>query len=131
MDTRCKILSRESALENACRAKQQGRKLTVVTGYFDVLSAGHVRGLKDVRNSTADHVLMVVLLPPPEPVLPARARAELVASLSMVDYVVTETESSVEEFIEQLPADEVISQQTADETQTRLLVEHVLVRYSQ
>jgi bifunctional ADP-heptose synthase (sugar kinase/adenylyltransferase) len=129
MDTRNKIVSGESALEIACRVKQQGKTLTVVTGYFDVLQAVHARALADVRKGTSDGVLMVVLLPRHESLLSPRARAELVAGLGMVDYVVSEMEDS-EAFLSRLPAGEVISRQAADEEQTRLLIEHVLVRHS-
>jgi bifunctional ADP-heptose synthase (sugar kinase/adenylyltransferase) len=130
MDTRSKILSRESAVEIACRVKQQGQKLTVVTGYFDVLRAAHIRDLAAVRSGTGTGVVMVVLLPRAEALLSGRARAELVAGLSMVDYVVTELEGDIDEFVGRLPADELISRQTDDDEQTRLLMEHVLLRHN-
>ena len=130
MDTRNKILSVPSAIETACRAKQQGRKLTVVTGYFDVLGSAHVRDLAGVRRNTGDGVLLVVLLPRDRALLQPRGRAEMVAALSVVDYVVTAGEDSIESFLSGLPADEVISRQTADEEQTRLLMEHVYSRHS-
>ena len=95
MDTRNKIISADAAVEIARQVKQQGRRLTVVTGYFDVLGAAQVRGLIAVRKGTVDSVLMVILLPRSEPLLPLRARAELVAGLSMVDYVVSEGEGLI------------------------------------
>jgi len=100
-----------------------------VTGYFDVITAALVRDLEVVRKATGDGVVMIVLLPLEESLLSGRARAELAAALSVVDYVVTETEGSMEEFVARLAADEVISRQVADEQQTRLLIEHVLVRH--
>jgi len=57
-----------------------------VSGYFDPLLAEHVRRL---RECTKRGQLLVVEISNPEaPLLPQRARAELVAALSMVDYVV-------------------------------------------
>jgi bifunctional ADP-heptose synthase (sugar kinase/adenylyltransferase) len=127
MDTRNKILPADAAIEIAFRVKHEGRKLIVVTGYFDVLGAAHVRDLAAVRKRIEDGVLMVVLLSKAEPLLSERARAELVAGLRVVDYVVIAGEDGV---VSRLPADEGVSRQAADEEQTRLLMEHVLSRHS-
>jgi hypothetical protein len=130
MDTRAKILTVRSALEAAGRIRQQGRSLTVVTGYFDVLLAAQVRHLQTVRTRTGAGSLMVVLLPWAHALLSDRARAEMVAGLGMVDFVVTAGDDDVEEFLRRLPADDVISRQAADEEQTRLLMEHVHGRHN-
>lgn len=129
MDTRSKILSTASALEAACRVKREGRRLTVVTGYFDVLLVAQVRELKGARAPGGSGCLMVVLLPRAQPLLSQRARAEILAGLRMVDFVVTASDDDLEEFIRRLPAD-LISRQAADEEQTRLLMEHVHGRHS-
>jgi bifunctional ADP-heptose synthase (sugar kinase/adenylyltransferase) len=57
----------------------------VVSGYFDPLIAWHARWLENFRK--AGRPLMVVITTPDHPILPARARAELVASLRVVDHV--------------------------------------------
>lgn len=57
-----------------------------VTGFFDPLLAEHVRRLS--RCAKAGQPLVVEISEPDNPLLPQRARAELVAALSMVDYVV-------------------------------------------
>jgi len=124
VDTRNKIISAEAALDIAQRLHAQGRKLTVVTGIFDVLVAAHARALGEARNP-----LMVVLLPSPRPLLPERARAELVAGLSMVDYVVAGAETGMEAFLGRLGADELISRQVLDEREQRQLIEHVQRRH--
>ena len=129
MDTRSKILSGESAVETGCRLKQQGKRLCVVTGYFDVILAADARDL-GVRKGTGPVALMVVLLTPPDPILGERARAELMAGLDMVDYVVTAGEGSIEALLRRLPADEVVPWQTADEERMRYLIEHVHSRHS-
>jgi glycerol-3-phosphate cytidylyltransferase-like family protein len=129
MDTRDKILSGQAAVETVCQSKRLGRKLTVVTGYFDVLQVAHVRHLAAVRKTTGDGVLMVVLIPGGGSLLSHRARAELVAGISMVDYVVIEAEGGLDEFLCCLSADEVVSRQAADDEQQRLLIEHVLLRH--
>jgi glycerol-3-phosphate cytidylyltransferase-like family protein len=130
MDTRAKIVSADSALDLARKLKQQGRKLLVVTGSFDVLLASHSLDLQTVRDGAGASTLMVVLTPPSVPLLPERARAELVAALHMVDYVVTAGEGSLDEFLSRLPADEIVSRQAAGEEQTRALMAHVHSRHS-
>jgi glycerol-3-phosphate cytidylyltransferase-like family protein len=129
MDTRDKIIPGDAAVEVACGLKRQGRKLVVVAGHFDVLLAAHARDLGSVRTGTRPDALMVVLLPVAAGLLGQRARAEMVAALSMVDYVVTAGES-VEELLSRLPADQVVMRQSADEQQKRLLIEHVHSRHS-
>jgi len=56
------------------------------TAYFDPLLAGHVRLLSD--SASPGELLIVTIADPPNPLLNRRARAELVAALAGVDYVV-------------------------------------------
>jgi bifunctional ADP-heptose synthase (sugar kinase/adenylyltransferase) len=79
MDTRAKMI----ATSEAARLAAEGA--TVVSGYFDPLLASHARRLAGLKDGAR---LIVVIEDPPQPILPARARAELVASLRAVDYVV-------------------------------------------
>ena len=64
-------------------------------GHFDPLLAGHVRMLNDV--AAADETLIVQITDPPQPLLSRRARAELVAGLSAVHYVVIDAEVSADD----------------------------------
>jgi bifunctional ADP-heptose synthase (sugar kinase/adenylyltransferase) len=57
----------------------------VVSGYFDPLIAWHARWLENFKK--AGRSMLVVITTPDHPILPARARAELVASLRVVDHV--------------------------------------------
>jgi bifunctional ADP-heptose synthase (sugar kinase/adenylyltransferase) len=81
LDTRTKILSEEDA-----RQRLRGRTAQWVAGHFDPLLAEHVRRLRQC--ATRDRPLVVEITNPPRPLLAQRARAELVAALGMVDYVV-------------------------------------------
>ncbi|MEJ5367471.1 MAG: hypothetical protein WHT08_04070 [Bryobacteraceae bacterium] len=79
MDTRRKIVSDprgwkppEGALE--------------VAGPFDPLLAAHARQLEQLKGSAP--ALVAYVTDPPDPLLPAQARAELVAALRCVDLVV-------------------------------------------
>ena len=57
-----------------------------VAGSFDPLLAEHVRRLSE--HVAPGRLLVVEVTNPARPLLPQRARAELVAALTMVDYVV-------------------------------------------
>ena len=55
----------------------------LVVGYFDPVLADHV-----IRLAAIGEKVSVSLLDPPDPLLPARARAELVAALGSVEQVI-------------------------------------------
>jgi glycerol-3-phosphate cytidylyltransferase-like family protein len=99
--------------------------LQVVTGHFDVLLAGHVRELYQVHPDTSPRKLLVVVIPPREPVLSNRARAEMVAALGVVDYVVTAEPDDRESLLAALEAEDVVAFEAADERRARQLIEHV------
>ena len=66
------------------RSEATGRQVTtLVVGYFDPVVAAHVSRLLALPGPVT-----VSLLDPPEEILPARARAELVAALGCVDTVI-------------------------------------------
>ena len=76
------------------RLRREGRRIAFANGCFDLLHAGHVRYLEGAR-AEADVLVVGVngdeavraLKGPGRPLLPAEARAELVAALEAVDYV--------------------------------------------
>jgi glycerol-3-phosphate cytidylyltransferase-like family protein len=77
LDTRQKIV------DGAMVPRAEG---LFVSGYFDPLLAAHAKRLRELREGHGG--LAVIILDPERPILPARARAELVAALECVDYVV-------------------------------------------
>ena len=81
MDTRTKIVGREELEE-----RLDSRPARWITGHFDPLLAEHVRWLAEER--FAGGALVVEVTDPPQPLLAQRARAELVAALGMVDFVI-------------------------------------------
>ena len=81
MDTRTKIIGFEEAV-NLARFKQ----VRWVTGAFDPLLAQHARQLREF--APPDQSLIVIVTNIANSLLSQRARAELVAGLSMVDHVV-------------------------------------------
>jgi bifunctional ADP-heptose synthase (sugar kinase/adenylyltransferase) len=120
MDTRRKILTPAAAL-----ALVPARPLAFVTGHFDVLRAEHARELESVRRGTGAATLIVAVLPLPGELLNQRARAELVAAMRMVDYVVTADGAGLDPLIAALAPSSVARFEEADALRTRQLVEHV------
>jgi bifunctional ADP-heptose synthase (sugar kinase/adenylyltransferase) len=81
LDTRTKIVSRTELEE-----RMRGGKARWISGQFDPLLAEHVRRLAEA--SVPGRPLIVEVTNSPHALLPQRARAELVAALSLVDFVV-------------------------------------------
>jgi bifunctional ADP-heptose synthase (sugar kinase/adenylyltransferase) len=114
MDTRSKILTLAEAME----LRPPG---AIVSGYFDVLRAEHARELAQVHH----HPLLAVVLPLAGEILSQRARAEMVAALRVVDYVVTADDSDVERLVNGLRPVEFVRLEAAHACRTRQLMEHV------
>ncbi|MBI4875792.1 MAG: hypothetical protein HY822_14245 [Acidobacteria bacterium] len=117
MDTRSKIIDRAAA-ESSWAGQPP---FTVVTGFFDPLTAAHAARLEEVAGQGG--LLLVVVRTPGRPLLPARARAELVAGLAAVDGVVIEEGDPA--WISRLPASAVIHEEEADLARTRALLRRV------
>jgi glycerol-3-phosphate cytidylyltransferase-like family protein len=81
LDTRSKIVSIEEA-----RHRTGDSRALWLTGHFDPLLAEHARNLRD--RAAPGQTLVVEITNPENPLMPQRARAELVAALEAVDYVV-------------------------------------------
>jgi D-glycero-beta-D-manno-heptose 1-phosphate adenylyltransferase len=104
-----KIISRVEASRVADRLRAQGQHIVFANGCFDILHVGHVRYLAGAR-AEGDVLIVGVnadsgvkgLKGPGRPVLEERARALLVASLRMVDYVVIFAEANVEMLLAEL-----------------------------
>lgn len=124
MDTRAKVLTLEQA------RSLHANSLLVVTGYFDLLHAAHVRELEDIRRRSASATLLAVVLPWEEAYLGQRARAEMAAALRMIDYVVAPDTSDVAALAASLSPAEVVRLEAADQRRNRELIEHVHSRHS-
>jgi bifunctional ADP-heptose synthase (sugar kinase/adenylyltransferase) len=129
LDTRNKILTADAArrIAGPVVAEAGGSACpTIATGYFDVLRAEHVRELRELRESGA---LLVVVLPLEGELLDQRSRAELVAALRMVDYVVAAEHGDAEALIEALKPVRVARMEAADARRVRELIDHVQRRH--
>jgi rfaE bifunctional protein nucleotidyltransferase chain/domain len=106
------ILTREALAERVRRDREQGLTHAFANGIFDLLHVGHVRYL-DAASREADRLIVAInddestraLKGPGRPVLTAGDRAELVAALRAVDYVVVFPEPTVSPLLELLKPD--------------------------
>jgi len=107
-----KILPRQTAREVLATLKREGQSIVLANGCFDTLHVGHVRYLSGAKRE-GDILIVAVnadssvrgLKGPGRPVLDEQARAQLVASLREVDYVVIFSEPNVEALLEELRPD--------------------------
>jgi D-glycero-beta-D-manno-heptose 1-phosphate adenylyltransferase len=74
------------------RIRHQGAHIALTNGVFDLLHVGHLRYLREARRQADVLVVGVnadaVVGKPSRPLVPEAERAELVAALEPVDYVV-------------------------------------------
>ena len=92
---RDKVLSLERATRAIRAAQRRGDEVVFTNGCFDWLHVGHVRSLEQARG-LGDRLIVAVnsdasvrrLKGPTRPRVPARQRAEVLASLACVDWVV-------------------------------------------
>ena len=126
MDTRTKIISVEAAAALAHAIPP----VVLVTGNFDVLLAAHVRELTGVRAADPHARLLVALTAPEQPVLEPRARAEMVAALEMVDYVVSLDDRQTSSLLAAFPAGRIVRLEAHHAQRRRELIQHVHRRQS-
>ena len=97
-----KVVAREELARRLADERAAGRTIAFANGCFDLLHVGHVRYLESASRE-ADVLVVAVnedesvrrLKGEGRPILPAADRAELVAALRCVDYVVIFPEPTV------------------------------------
>lgn len=107
-----KIVTREVLLAKLVEQKRLGQRIVLANGCFDTLHVGHIRYLEGARRE-GDILVVGVnadssvcgLKGPGRPILDENARAQLVAALRAVDYVVLFSEPNVEALLEDLRPD--------------------------
>lgn len=104
-----KILTLDDALVCAQKAHSDGQKLVTTNGCFDILHVGHVRNLRFAK--ALGDMLMVGINSDQSvqankgllrPIVTAFERAEVIASLSYVDYVFIFDELTPIEWLEKM-----------------------------
>jgi D-glycero-beta-D-manno-heptose 1-phosphate adenylyltransferase len=107
-----KVLTRASLIEAVAAERRQGRTVAFANGCFDLLHVGHVRYLEGAAQEADvlvvalnDDASVRVLKGAGRPILDDASRAELVAALRCVDYVVVFAEPTVGPLLEALRPD--------------------------
>jgi rfaE bifunctional protein nucleotidyltransferase chain/domain len=106
------ILSRAQLVERVAADRAAGRTVAFANGCFDLLHVGHIRYLQSAA-AEADRLIVAInddesvrrLKGEGRPVLAAADRAELVAALRGVDYVVIFPEPTVGPLLQALEPD--------------------------
>jgi len=92
---RTRVLSRQAAATAVRRAQRRGDRVVFTNGCFDLLHVGHVRSLEEAR-ALGDRLIVGVnsdasvrrLKGASRPVVGEKQRAEVLAALACVDWVV-------------------------------------------
>ncbi|MEK7576473.1 MAG: adenylyltransferase/cytidyltransferase family protein [Patescibacteria group bacterium] len=89
-----KIISYARAQQIAKRLHKEGKKIVFKTGCFDVVHIGHIRALEYCKGLGDVFILAIgsdktlhALKGPDRPIFPEELRAEVIAALACVDYV--------------------------------------------
>ncbi len=106
------VLSENELMAAVARERAAGKRIALANGCFDVLHVGHIRYLEGATRE-ADCLVVAInddgsvraLKGESRPILAAADRAELVAALRAVDYVVTFSETTVARLLERLKPD--------------------------
>ena len=106
------VVSRDSLVARVREARESGRTVAFANGCFDLLHVGHVRYLEAAAQE-ADLLVVAInddqsvrkLKGEGRPVLAAEHRAELVAALRCVDFVIVFPEATVGPLLELLHPD--------------------------
>ena len=106
------ILTEDDLAAAVARDRAAGRTIAFANGCFDIFHVGHVRYLQGAA-AEANRLIVAVnddesvakLKGPGRPVMPAADRAEIVAAVAAVDYVVVFADPNVERLLTRLRPD--------------------------
>ena len=106
------VLERSELITRVAADRAAGRTIAFANGCFDLLHVGHIRYL-EAAAAEADRLIVAVnddqavrdLKGPGRPILAAADRAEMVAALRCVDYVVIFSEPTVAPLLDSLTPD--------------------------
>jgi rfaE bifunctional protein nucleotidyltransferase chain/domain len=107
-----RVVSEAELITLVAADRQAGRSIAFANGCFDLLHVGHVRYL-EAAGREGDRLVVAInadesvrsLKGPGQPVLPDVERAEIVAALGAVDYVVIFNDPTVERLLRLLRPD--------------------------
>ncbi|MGD0898960.1 MAG: bifunctional heptose 7-phosphate kinase/heptose 1-phosphate adenyltransferase [Thermoguttaceae bacterium] len=126
-----KVLSLDQIDAAVGRLRLAGKRIVMTNGCFDLLHPGHVASLQEARKH-GDCLLVGLnsdrsvreLKGPGRPILDQRGRADMLAALACVDYVVIFDEASVQGLVERVLPDVLVK---ADQYSVEGVVGHETV----
>jgi rfaE bifunctional protein nucleotidyltransferase chain/domain len=107
-----RVLSESELMDAVADERAAGRTIAFANGCFDLLHVGHVRYLQGAA-AEGDRLIVAVnedasvarLKGPGRPAMPSSERAEIVAAIGAVDYVVTFADDTVERLLRRIQPD--------------------------
>jgi D-beta-D-heptose 7-phosphate kinase/D-beta-D-heptose 1-phosphate adenosyltransferase len=110
-----KIVTWEALKEQVERVRGEGKKISFTNGCFDILHVGHVQYLREARK-TGDLLILGLnsdasvraIKGEKRPLVPQGERAEVIASLEIVDYVTLFDDPTPLRLIEYLQPDVLV-----------------------
>lgn len=127
-----KVLSREQLGAQLERRRQSGEKIVMTNGCFDLLHPGHVASLEEAAKHGDCLIVglnsdrsIAELKGPGRPVVDQQGRAEMLAALACVDYVVVFDEASVAGLVAHVRPDVLVK---SDQYAVEQVVGHDVVR---
>lgn len=127
-----KVLSVDQLVGELNRLRQAGRRIVMSNGCFDLLHPGHVAALQEARKQGDCLVVGLnsdrsvrALKGPDRPVIDQEGRAQMLAALACVDYVVIFDETSVEGLIGRVLPDVLVK---SDQYTPEQVVGHQIVK---
>ncbi len=106
------VLSVEALAGRLAELRRRGRRIAFANGHFDLLHVGHLRYLRAAREqgdllvvAINDDASVERLKGPGRPLVPAAERAELLAALAPVDFVVVFSGDTPAPLLERLRPD--------------------------
>ena len=111
-----KIKLREELTQIVSTCRQAGKKVVLTNGCFDLLHIGHIRYLQEARlkgdillvGLNSDTSVQSLNKAPGRPVIPGEQRAEVLAALTCVDFVVLFDEPDPLRLVETLLPDVLV-----------------------
>ena len=107
-----RVVSESELVDAIAEDRVAGLTIALANGCFDLLHLGHVRYLQGAA-AEADRLIVAVnedasaarLKGPGRPAMPASERAEIVAAIGAVDYVVTFADDTAERLLRRIQPD--------------------------
>ena len=107
-----KIVSRETLKEELNMLRQAGKTIVFTNGCFDILHVGHVRYLREAKK-LADILVLALnsdasvraIKGEKRPLVPEDERADIMAALESIDYVILFDDPTPQQLVEYLQPD--------------------------